>query len=112
MNLDLSPYFVSLGRRGWSGPPASPAWGEANGAEGHQDSITVVRWDRSVGHRPNHVALLTDGEVKAPEADGCCGGAFDMGASVGPRSHAKIPLWRGSGFRGSDRFSFAVEGGS
>jgi hypothetical protein len=42
-------------------------------------------------HHPYHVALPADGKVEAPEANGCSRSAFDMGASVGLHSRAKIP---------------------
>jgi hypothetical protein len=87
VNRNLPPFFVGLRRRGRSRPPTSHARGEAESTEGRQDGVEALRWGRSDEH-PDRVALSTDGEVEAPEADGRSVGAFDTGASIGPHSHA------------------------
>jgi hypothetical protein len=57
----------------------------------------------------DHIAVLVDFEVKVSEADGRSWGTVDAGAVAGPYGHVETPQWRGSCFRGPDRFTFAVE---
>jgi hypothetical protein len=63
----MSPYLASLGRRRRPGPLTLLVWGEAEGAEGFRYGIRALKQSRSSGHRPNHVALLVDGEIEAPK---------------------------------------------
>jgi hypothetical protein len=91
MNHDMSPYLVSLRKRGRSGPLTSPACCEAESIKGCRYDTGALRRSGLGGHHPNHATLLADGEIETPEADVRFGGAFDAGAAADPRSHAKIP---------------------
>jgi hypothetical protein len=63
MDRDLSPYFVSLGRRGRPVLLTPPARGDTEGIEGFQDSVRALERRRLGGCRSDHIALPVDDEI-------------------------------------------------
>jgi hypothetical protein len=94
MNHDLSPYFVGLGRQGWSRHLMPLVRGEAEGTKGHRDGVGALRRSRSGGHCHDHIVFLSIVKSRLPKRMDALGVHLIRGP---PLALSVVPRFLGEG---------------